>query len=651
MIPPATTPASDPGAEGARVDGYEVAYRAIERAQATDAYPELLATIAAEAAAGRADAVNEVARELGLLLALSREDRAREFDRLLRYWSRAREKDVRDGKATEPYEETALRLARATKHSLEELAEGRYDPRRVAERIVHACRRYDDEVIAPLSTQILAEVARDYPREQILFLGRDFTTLYLRAIASGAIPRERARHACVSRNVRDGCLAGGDDALRALRSTLALGGLRPEVAARDGLVVLDSSMKGRIPAIVLHALAIDLDDEAAFALLTRSHVRYVRSGRRRGHTIAEAAAAIAEGSGRLTREQRAATLANVERIEEFRRLRYAPEVASHVPRRHKIFEWRPKSIQVAERVLPAGEGSGFWSTTPATPAERATCWLGLDLDLRAALPRVEAEEPSLASTGLVPGRETSPGWIDPGAALEEIDRIAASGIEAVRRWQRGAPRPPALASVVETKDASIPYELLVGDEPVVRLVRVVGEGNNVLAYESERGTAIKVAKRPVHARKNLLLAWAERVVREAGIEVAPVVGVGPAGLYVEQEYVPGESLEQTYGEGYGSGNGATVPEDLLAQILDHLERARELIRSRGLYLDLKAANYQVRASGQIVLVDYTPRVNDTHYRYFAKDPEPGQARGRDLDDAEFLDLFFRHDLRKRCAGK
>ena len=197
----------------------------------------------------------------------------------------------------------------------------------------------------------------------------------------------------------------------------------------------------------------------------------------------------------------------------------------------------------------------------------------------------------------------------------------------------------------------MPYKLLMGDEPVVRLARIVGEGNNVLAYESEQGTAIKVAKRPVHARKNLLLAWAERVVREAGIDVAPVVAVGPGGLYVEQEYVPGESLEQTYGASYGSGNGATVPESLLVQILEHLERGRALIRSRGIYLDLKAANYQVRASGQIVLVDYTPRVNDTHYRYFTHDPEEGQARGRDLTDGEFLDLFFRHDLRKKCAGK
>ena len=613
-------------------EGYEDAYRAIERAQSTNAYPEVLAALAA----GEDRVVEDVARELALLRQLPREARAREFDRLLRYWSRAREKDVREGKAEDPYEETALRLARATKHSLEELADGRYDPRRVAARIASACRRYDDEVIAPLATQILGEVARDFPREQVLFLGRDFTTIYLRALGTGALPRDRAHHACVSRNVRDACLAGGDAALRDLRHALRLAGLCEGEAAHRGLVILDSSMKGKIPAVVLRAMVLDLSDEDAYRLLAGAHVRYVRSGRRRGDTIAEAARRAAGGSGALAPEARAEVLREIRRIEEFRGLRYAPEVAGHIPRRHKIFEWRPKSIQVAEGLEPGGDG--FRSALPSTPAERAACALGLDLDLRASRPPGE----------LPP---TPAGWGDDlDAALLEIDAAAAGGIEAMRRWQRAGRRPPAIASVVETKDEAMPYELLVGDRPVVRLARVIGEGNNVLAYESERGTAIKVAKRPAHARKNLLLAWAERLVREAGIEVAPVFAVGPAGLYVEQEYVPGESLEQTYAARL-EHEPEVVPGQIVEQVLDHRDRARGLVEERGIYLDLKAANYQVRADGRIALVDYTPRVNDTHYRYFALDPAPGEERGRELTDAEFLDAFFRHDLRKRCAGK
>ena len=619
-------------------EGYAEAYRAIERAQATNAYPEMLLAINADD-----EVVGHVARELGLLLQLPREARALEFDRLLRYWSRAREKDVREGKATEAHEETALRLARATKHSLEELADGRYDPARVAERVVRACRRYDDEVVAPLAAQILAEVARGYPREQVLFLGRDFTTLYLRALATGAIERERAHHACVSRNVRDACLAGGDAALRDLRHALRLAGLREGEAAARGIVILDSSMKGKIPAVVLRAMSIDLSDEDAYSLLTRSHVRYVRSGRRRGRTIAEAAEQAAGSTRRLAPEQREEILRSIERIEEFKGLRYAPEVAGHIPRRHKILEWRPKAIQVAQRVATTEEGSGFRSAIPSTPSERAACWLGLDLDLRAIR---RALAPPAANV-LVPPLA---GWGALGEALVEIDAAAAAGLESIRRWQRAGQKLPALASVVETKDEAMPYQLLVGDEPIVRLARVVGEGNNVLAYESERGTAIKVAKRPVHARKNLLLAWAERVVREAGIEVAPVYGVGLGGLYVEQEYVPGESLEQTYGERFEAEPGV-VPASIIEQILEHRERARGLVRDRGIYLDLKAANYQVRSDGRIALVDYTPRVNDTHYRYFTLDPAPGEERGRDLTEVEFLDAFFRHDLRKRCAGK
>ena len=202
---------------------------------------------------------------------------------------------------------------------------------------------------------------------------------------------------------------------------------------------------------------------------------------------------------------------------------------------------------------------------------------------------------------------------------------------------------------MRTNDVNLKYELVINGRVIYRLKDIVGEGNNVKVYTTEHDTIIKVIKDPKHVRKNLLLAWAESHVRSVGIHTARVITVSPTGLYLEQDAIPGESLERIYGEG---GN---VPQSICNKVLHDFRAAKRLIQEKGIWLDLKSANYHTDHDGMIVNVDYAPRLNSTYYRFFQDDlayvgTEIDENRQRrDLTDEEFLDRFFHYDTRKKKA--
>lgn len=621
------------------------AYRSIERAQCEGTYPELLSRIASKV---HGTVEGALVHELETIRHLKPEERTDAFDRILRYWSRA--KADRIARKTIPdvsaFEETSLRLERAIKYTRTELQEGQFKPSVLGKRLMESCRQYDRRVTVPLTTQILDELKRDFLGDNILFLGRDFTSLYLYAHASRILPPEEIFLANVSRNVRDGCLSDpSDEKLRELRVVLARCGLTAERLKQGQLVIVDTSMKGKIPAIIFRALALDMGDKEAFEFLTHCHIRYVRSGRREGKPLHLQALDVGEAmNGLLSKEERSALLTSVGKIEEFKELRYPPQIASYIPRRHKIFEWRPKTLQVATGTQwgEPGESAQFTSDLPTTPSERVMCLLGLMLDVQTLEMGAEAYRLSPLLAVRTPSPIQLASSLD--SVKDEIQSVFAQGHEAVRRWQRRAPVGLAPMTIVATKEDSSPYELYLGEKPVARLRQMAGEGNNVIAYVTENDTVLKIAKNPAHARKNLLLAWAENLVKEYGMDVAPVLNIGPEGLYVEQEHIPGENLETRFSEQFES-DPQSVPEDIVKQILRVYLRAAKLRSKKGIYLDLKSANFQLRENGTIVNVDYTPRVNRTYYRYFNKDD------GSPLKFREFLDMFFCHDRRKRCLRK
>ena len=629
---------------------FEERYRALEEAEGRG---EMIAWLERVGADVEASALDLIRAELEAIRALPEAERAREIDWALRYWSREREKDVARGRSTSPFEDTSLRLPSATRRTDDQLHAGDYEADKLAQRVLDACERYDRDVFLPLVRQVRDQLHAGYPDANFLLLGRDFTTAYVYLSGEGTIAADRLHLCNVSRNVRDVCLADpSGERLRDLRAALAACGLPlSKILGRD-LVVVDTSMKGKIPAVIFKALAIDLSDEDAFELLSRCHVRYVKSGRRKPPALHEAAlrAGTPQG-GRLSPTDRARLLERLSYIEEFQGLRYPPTVGAWIHRRHKVFEWRPKGIHVAVGIaVPARSadatdartGARLYSEVPQTPCERLLCALGQRQD--ALVLRWAKEERARRQHG----RTSRGGAIlapspagDPARLAEQIDAAAAGGVEALKRWQGERVRGASGAVLRETKDELAPLEVLVGDRTICRVTEVVGEGNNCLALATERGTVVKVVKEPRHARKTLLLAWAEGLVRGVGIEAARVLDVSPAGLYVEQEYVPGESLEQRY----GGLPLEQIPAGVIEQALADHASAWRLIEERGIYLDLKSANYQLRADGRIVIIDYTPRVNGTHYRYFRHDD------GRRLRPEEFLDLFFNHDLRKRCRRR
>ena len=118
--------------------------------------------------------------------------------------------------------------------------------------------------------------------------------------------------------------------------------------------------------------------------------------------------------------------------------------------------------------------------------------------------------------------------------------------------------------------------------------------------------------------------------------------VSPTGLYLEQEAVPGESLESLYGE------AERIPTEICDKALHDFRAAKKLIKEKGIWLDLKSANYHIARDESLVNVDYCPRLNPTYYRYFQTDPIEAQGGARrELAEDEFLERFFHHDVKKR----
>lgn len=193
-------------------------------------------------------------------------------------------------------------------------------------------------------------------------------------------------------------------------------------------------------------------------------------------------------------------------------------------------------------------------------------------------------------------------------------------------------------SIIRTHDRVCPYELIVKGKLAYRFTGVVGEGANVKAYLSTNGNVVKVIKDLKNVRKLFVLAWAEKIISSYGIPAAKVLHVHEQGLYVEQEYINGPSLEKQYGHPTERGATIHIPSHVTDQVLDHFTKAKRLIQDHEIWLDLKSANYHQR-DGKIINVDYVPRFHDV-WRYFE------DGHGQALTDDQFLDKFFHYRIRK-----
>ena len=694
----------------------------LHQAFADGTYPEWLYTEAVHEQ-NEPHIATDIARELEKIRLLPSDQRLEEYNWIVRYYSRS----------NKSFEGTSLKLYDYTGYSDEHIQSGSYDSVHFANALLARLKEYDAACVVPVIQQVRDYLVRNFSNTNILFLGRDFCSTYLYIInpgsggtGSGGLDRKNLFLSNVSRYVRDVALGGSTTELRLVLERI---GLTKSVLLQKGLLIADSCMQGKIPAIILKSLALGMDESERYQFLTQCGVRYLKSSRIQGRTIAEKTIEIGKVKAALTDADLDTVLAQrIERIEEFP-VDYPKLVQEFVPRRHKIFEWRPKLSLIAMGIEVDELGPRLVANEPTTPSEKVLSLLGLygeielmkaalaelvtadgiltprglariehDVDIEKTLPNehhgnfepskmaleISLLEEKYAINHAVAKRTghhvvsastyEKPVPLEPGWFLREIEAaLRSGGIEGLRAWQNQPVVNVGSVAVMRTSrrgESNCLYELVINGKVIYRFKDIVGEGNNVKVYSTEKNSVVKVIKDPKHVRKNLLLAWAEPVVRDAGIRTAKVLGVSPTGLYLEQEAVPGTSLESLYGE------SQSIPAAICERAVHDFRAAKKLIAEKGIWLDLKSANYHIAEDPAsdggfaLVNVDYAPRLNPTYYRYFQNPASGGtgsedtvdtlseeekmklailtEKDRRELTEDEFLDKFFHHDVRKRC---
>ena len=675
-----------------------VAISTLQQAFADGTYPEWLER-ETKREQNEPHILKDIAKEFEEMKLLSSEQRLEEYNWIVRYYSRSNKN----------FETTSLKLYDYTNCSEEDIQSGTYDSTRIAESLLSRLKDYDATCVVPIVQQVREYLVRNFSNTNVLFLGRDFCSAYLYIVNEGVLDRNNLFLSNISRYVRDVALGGSTTELRLVLERI---GLTKSVLLQKGLLVADSCMQGKIPAIILKSLALGMEETERYRFLTRSNIRYLKSSRTNGLTIAEKTTQIGKGKEALSDEDLNLILAHrIERIEEFP-VDYPKLVEEFVPRRHKVFEWRPKLSLISMGIEVDELGPRLVANEPVTPSEKVLSLLGLYGEIELAKAAI-ADRATNTSSDIEETDSTThhgnfeqskmalevslleekyainhaiakrmghhivsastyqkPTPLEAGWFLKEIEQaLRTGGIEGLRAWQNQPVTNVGSVAVMRTsrrtEGSNALYELVINGKVIYRFKDIIGEGNNVKVYTTENNSVVKVIKDPKHVRKNLLLAWAEPIVREAGIQTAKVLDVSPTGLYLEQEAVPGDSLESLYGE------SRNIPGAICEKAVRDFRAAKKLITEKGIWLDLKSANYHLSEDGSIVNVDYAPRLNPTYYRYFQNDlpafngtgSNPGvqvseqdrmelavktEKERRNLTEDEFLDKFFHHDVRKRC---
>lgn len=641
--------------DGSSYTNEQPAIDTLQEAFANGTYPEWIIeqTIKEEQSS---HILSDITHELESMKLLTPEQRLEDYNWIVRYYSRSKTS----------FEGTSLDLHAHTCCTEDDIRSGNYSSIDVALRLMRALKNYDANTIVPIVTQVREYISTHFASHNVLFLGRDFCSAYLYIINERLLNKSNLFLCNVSRYVRDEAKGGR---ITELRMVLERIGLTKETLLHKGLLIADSCMQGKIPAVILKALALGMTPVERYQFLTNCHVRYLKSSRTKGIDIATQAKEtgdphrVGSSVAFLNDEDIEKLLSDkLDKIDEFP-INYPAHVAEYIPRRHKLFEWRPKVSKISMGIEVDELGPRLIANPPATPSEKVLSLLGLYGEIQFAkaasahtpysdYPRVERIGHHVVSST----EYKKPAPLKPNWYLAEIDRALEGGIKGLREWQDSAnPHSVGSVAVMRTNDINFRYELIINGKTIYRFRDIVGEGNNVKVYATEYNTIVKVIKDPKHVRKNLLLAWAEPYVKNVGIHTARVLMVSPTGLYLEQELIPGISLEAIYGE---NGN---VPQSICNMALNDFRAAKQLIADKGIWLDLKSANYHLSTDSmtstrdRIVNVDYAPRLNSTYYRFFQDDlaysgnPNDSGKERRDLTDKEFLDRFFHHDTRKRKA--
>lgn len=603
-------------------------YQAAMFAQSRNAYPQLLESWIRQPDFSET-LVNSLATELERVRTLSNTDRKSTFTSVLYYFSK------KHGR----HKESAFQLVQRLSYSADDIMAGNYDSRKLAEDMVKGAAEYVRLTFEPILQSVVKEIHSSFPTQNLVFLGRDFTGAFAYYRSKYPADAHRTFTLNVSREVRDLSLAGQSEQMRAVFASIGLDATR---AAQEGVVFFDSSMKGRIPRAILTAWAEVLTDERATELLLKSDLRYIRSKKLPGQTLPNYVRAFLSTNavnGVLTRHSIQQILTTDLPIDRFEPVIPATHAAWDTEHIHNLFEHVPKFMMPANSFARQSDGSWvLQSTQPQSHSDVINSIIGLAADaaIYRAANGIKEFKPEAYQIGLPRNFLNDPTI---AGRMKEIDKAFKTGYKGMKAWQdsdvlEGTEEALARVELVETGDTRFPWVIHQDGKTVLRLTQFLGEGRNIKAYLTEHGTVFKLLKAAKNARKLFLQAWAGPVIESYGIKIAKVLDIHPSGIWMVQEAVPGESLEMKYGWTLKG-----LPPKIERQVLDYWDGAKRLANEKDIWLDLKAANCHVDVDGDVIFVDFAPRLNKGYRRYFEDDQQ------QPLSKSGFLNEFLYRQIR------
>jgi hypothetical protein len=528
--------AAPAAAENKRTAWFNKLFHEVRKAQDSNTYFEYLQ----KNPVSRETIEKAIAEELEAIKKGSRYKRVPAFKSFMLYHSAAKG----------GYQTGALRFYDRVNISDREIDRGKFDPQRVAGRLVGAVETYLHRVLAPILAQVETELHRDLLKKNLVFLGRDFTPAYLWARARGRIPKSQLFLINASRDIKDAIVVNGQRA----KGRTMLGQLGFDTAAAiQGTAFLDSSMSGKIPAALLRALVDKLKPEDIYKVLTRAEVRYIHTQPAGKPTLAQVAKARASGSkGSEKLSQSAAKAVLNQSKNAFNRVFDIPTFDFTLPpdpdglegkagiakyekrRKHKLFEWLPKMLTTARAF--ASDGKGLKYSVPSKPEERVKSLLGLYADLElietqrthnykvpkhkprpkakpiTVAPEVKPEAPVIGRVSVakhsaakkdrsshkakLPALKQVTGS-KPQSRFKAIDKaVKGSGVQGLYGWlQQPSYKVQSRLSqmkVVNTGDKKVPYYLEVDGQRIFDMTKVIGHGRTVTVFLTTNNTVLKV---------------------------------------------------------------------------------------------------------------------------------------------------------------
>lgn len=190
--------------------------------------------------------------------------------------------------------------------------------------------------------------------------------------------------------------------------------------------------------------------------------------------------------------------------------------------------------------------------------------------------------------------------------------------------------------VVSTNNKAKPFELRRNGRIIFEFSALLGAGKRGTVYLTKDGRAVKILKQLDQPRELLLQAWTSKIWQRSGARVPQIYEIDPAGNYLVQEFIPGETVLSQVME---PGSPDTL-KNLTPQILNFRKTAENIWQHTGLFFDLKAANFVVDPHNNLVFVDCGPRLDERKTQYYLG------PRGERLSKYLFLEAFFFRQMRR-----